>query len=356
MSGTQRDQRPRGRLWFFLLFAPATALEAGAVAVACQGTSPVPGLGPWTAALILHLLAAGVLLPSRPGPKSAAGKRRFYPCLAALLTLFLPAVGLAGVFLAMIVSRSVFHRQGLAKEFVQHSIIPEDEVEMEEVGDVSTFLREELSTEPLLDILNGSDIELKRGAVNLLRRLGSAEAVRLLRKSLSDPSTEVRYFAHTALARLEADFSKRLERAERAARKGSFEALCALGRAYRDYALSELPEGSIRENAVLQARRALEKALAMQPDNLRLRLETAQLSLSEGDHRAARDYFQQAMQDPDLAPASALGLLRAFFETRDWPALAGLIKDIGGMTMPPGTDPLTVIHLKFWSTAEGWSP
>ena len=51
--------------------------------------------------------------------------------------------------------------------------------------------------------MSGDDNDLKRGAINTLQRIGSPEAISILKQSLSDVSPEIRHYAHIALTRLD---------------------------------------------------------------------------------------------------------------------------------------------------------
>ncbi len=155
---------------------------------------------------------------------------------------------------------------------------------------------------------------MKRGAVNLLRRIGSAEAVKLLRKSLSDESSEVRFYAHTALTRLEEDYAEAVEKARfRADKYDSAQSHAELASVYRNYARSGLPEVNMQERSMSFAcehwRKAVEKD-QMSMDYL-LRLAEAYVE----SRKFSEAYISIVSNEtPELEMESRLGVCRTFLK------------------------------------------
>lgn len=73
----------------------------------------------------------------------------------------------------------------------------------------------ELDFLPLVEILAGDDIPLKRGAIEQLIRLGTPEAIAVLMSRRSDPSMEMRFYVNTAINRLKKEFDEELNAARR---------------------------------------------------------------------------------------------------------------------------------------------
>lgn len=65
---------------------------------------------------------------------------------------------------------------------------------------------------PIIDVLGGENIDIKRKAITILARMGSRHAVKLLKHALSDPSVEIKFMAATALLKLENSMRDRITR------------------------------------------------------------------------------------------------------------------------------------------------
>lgn len=275
----------------------------------------------------------------------------YYFYLVGLITFFLPGVGLFASMLSLVFSRRLLEPQGLALHFDKRRHLLDESILLENEDDANDILHSELSSELLLDILNGRDMELKRGVIKLLRRSGSPEAVRLLKRRLSDAEEEVRSHAQKALSRIEKQHTKRIEQARAGAKKVSFESLRDLGLAYERYARSELPDQDQRRHSLEIAVQALEQALALRPAELQVAVEIGSLKLELGESREAVSYFARCMDAPRLQLDASIGLCRVYFENREWKALAATTKQMAAMASPDSEDAYKLVLFKFWAEA-----
>ncbi len=148
-------------------------------------------------------------------------------------------------------------------------------------------------------------------------------AVELLKKCLSDASPEVRFYAHTALTRIESDFAGLIKDAqERYDTEGTPYAGRALARVYRRYAASGLPEDTMLMQNMKDARKLYEKALDADPDDSRLMLTLGNLCAEMKDYMASEKYFRMAVDSAGCQLEAGLGICRALYET-------GRIKELG---------------------------
>lgn len=77
----------------------------------------------------------------------------------------------------------------------------------------SARIAQELDFVPLVEILAGDDINLKRGAVEQLARLRTPDAIQVLMAHRSDPSMEMRFYVNSSLVRIKKEFDEALEAA-----------------------------------------------------------------------------------------------------------------------------------------------
>ncbi|GFM35325.1 HEAT repeat domain-containing protein [Desulfovibrio psychrotolerans] len=303
------------------MFAASLLLEAGGLYLLLSPPRPA-GQQQWLQATALHLLAAAVPLLYRYRPARFPSAGWYLPKLTGLITLFLPVVGISGMFLTVNLTKLLIRPKGLAHEFEQEKM----HLTHLDAGTITRtmddMLREELATQPIVDILLGSDDDLKRGAIMLLKRMKSPRAVTLLKESLSDASAEVRFFAHTALTQLEEDAVERLDKAEELAASGDAALVRAFAEACREYARSGLPEDTMRSYYLAESRKQYLRYMSIERRDHMACVELGHVSLELKDYESALRMFTTALDYPDTRLAGRLGRCWAFFEQRDWVRLS----------------------------------
>ncbi len=272
---------------------------------------------------------------------------RYYMHLFSWLILFLPAIGLIGSALTFFSMFKVMKKIGLVEDYQE-----ETEYSLEKPLYSDTIsLSEEVSIQPAMDILNSEDDEFKRGAVNILSRIGTPEAVRILKRCLSDANPEVRFYAHSSLARLDAAHIAGIKELET---KFDFnidalENNKRLGRACRDYAESGLLEADTVDHYLSLSREAFRQAYILDPEDSGTATILGQLSISENKYNEAEKYFRKTMEAATAFPYDALlGLCQVYYETRDRNTLSEIrrgLNQFGGRT---SGDVDKDILIQFW--------
>lgn len=333
----------RATIRLVVVFCIALTMESIALAILVLAESPVAPA--WlVVAFGLHVAGAFALWSYRYQPAVFPALGYYFPALAGMLTFFLPVVGVLGSFAAMLVSRILMTPQGLAKDFEQSEFHHTEQFIASTWTDANTFLQEELATQPLVDVLQSGDADSQRGAIELLRKLRTPEAVELLRSALSAELAEVRFYAHTALTRLEEEMTSQIEKAQHEAESNTADALLHLAHAYRVYAISGLPEQAMVTYYLEQARTNLREAIARQP-RPETQLELAHVCLDLRAHEEARQTLHPLLDTP-LAPEAMLALCRLHYDTREYHALGQLVPRM--QTPLKGKDMAAALHA-FWS-------
>ncbi|HPG57803.1 MAG TPA: HEAT repeat domain-containing protein [Candidatus Wallbacteria bacterium] len=67
---------------------------------------------------------------------------------------------------------------------------------------------------PIVDLLSGEDIEIKRKSIIILHKLKTVKSIALLKKALSDANVEIKFMAASALLNIENDFKERIKNLE----------------------------------------------------------------------------------------------------------------------------------------------
>jgi len=243
--------------------------------------------------------------------------------------------------------QQVSKRQGLVEIYSSEMKRAARMLGVERVEDMDSFLMEEASVEPILEILKGSDVGLKRGAVNLLGNIGGKEAVGLLKESLSDPSPEVRFYAHATLAKLDDSYTQSIKTAERQTQDEASESFAALGNAFVRYAESGLVEDVVRRQLLDRATRAFEQALDHGVGDGRLLVTLGYLHLSQGELEKAREAFARTPEGPAWVE-SLLGLCEIAYEKRDFTTLHTLRLELASADFK-SEDPMKLVMFQFWT-------
>ncbi|WP_432736733.1 HEAT repeat domain-containing protein [Maridesulfovibrio sp. FT414] len=299
--------------------------------------------------LAAHTLSAlSFILITSAKPRALPGLAFYYPRIAALFTFFMPVIGLCGITLTLLMARVFMRSHGLAEEYREKAYVGQG-IDVDLPKDITEFLYDEVDVHPIADILAGDDMGMKRGAVNLLRRIGSAEAVRLLRKSLSDVNAEVRFYAHTALTRLEEDYAESLDKARfRVQRYDSAQAHAELAITYRNYARSGLPERNMQEQALGLACEHWRTAVQKAPDNADFNMRLAEVCCESRQYREALELYQKSIVVPELELESRLGMCRIFFEMGNYISLYEQVLLMQSRPVPPASDPFKLSTYNFW--------
>ncbi|WP_320005759.1 HEAT repeat domain-containing protein [Maridesulfovibrio sp.] len=301
------------------------------------------------AAIVAHLLCGfSFVLFTVAKPRALPGIAFYYPRIAALFSLFLPVIGLVGVSVTLFSARIIMKSYGLAEDYKEKAYEGSG-TDIDLPTDISEFLYDEVDVHPIADILSGDDMEMKRGAVNLLRRIGSAEAVSLLRKSLSDESSEVRFYAHTALTRLEEDYADALDKAKfRAERYDSAQSHAELASTYRNYARSGLPEVNMQEQSMASACEHWRIAVFKDQENKDYLMRLAESCTENREFNEALHIYRNNLNDPDLEMESRLGLCRIFFEIGNFIALFNEVEQLRSRPELKSADPFKTLIYNFW--------
>ncbi|MBI9111047.1 HEAT repeat domain-containing protein [Maridesulfovibrio ferrireducens] len=337
------------RLWFAAAFLFAYWFETGAFwFYVNRSESPYFVY----AAVLSHTFAALSFFITRPKPRALPGIGYYYPRLAALFTFFMPGIGLLGISMTLFMSRVFMTSHGLAEEYKEKAFEGSG-IDVDLPEDINVFLYEELDIHPIADILAGDDVGMKRGAVNLLRRIGSAEAVSLLRKSLSDENAEVRFYAHIALARLEEDYAQSLDKAEiRTKKYGSAQSYAELGSVYRKYAQSGLPEINIQEQSMKSSCDNWKIASEMVPENTDYLMRLAEIYIESQRFSEAVEIYKSTRSNPKLELESRLGMCRAYFEMGNFIALFHEVETMRAKPELESSDPFKKVVYDFWMNGE----
>lgn len=159
-----------------------------------------------------HLLAAVLVGLGVVRWQRIAGLSQRWTWWVLAWTLLLPGAGwlFAGI-LVLGGWNAIDPQEAVAEEeelVASLSIDPTKSAEMS-----SARIAREMDFVPLVEILAGDDMNLKRGSVEQLTRLRTPEAIAVLMSHRSDPSMEMRFYVNSSLARIKKELDELLDAA-----------------------------------------------------------------------------------------------------------------------------------------------
>jgi tetratricopeptide (TPR) repeat protein len=178
--------------------------------------------------------------------------------------------------------------------------------------------------------------------------------VELLKESLSDTSSEVRFYAHAAMTKIDDAFSQDIKNAEAALDEHDGSSFSALGVACMRYADSGLVEEVMRAQFLEKAVSAFSHAVALSPDDAMLKVRLGSLYLEIGEYAKARECFENVAEGGPGFVEAALGLCKIFYDMRDFDSLYLLRRKLS-MADCADCDPAKKIAYNFWSHSKGAS-
>ena len=242
--------------------------------------------------------------------------------LVFLLGFFFPGIGLPILALAGMVSFGPrLFRQDILTQIKEYVTYRKPDLEdIKSIDDVVSFIQTEIAIEPLVDIMNSDDPDLRRGAVEALSKIKSPPAIRLLKQARADSNLDVRIYANTALSRLDSEKAEALEAAEHKAAQQSDdpEAQIQFAREALDYAYSGLLEPETIPVYVNMAEAPVKRAYSLRPDHAETLELYGRVHLYQGRPEEAAAMFRQAMKMSGDSHAAELGLAESLFDMGRW--------------------------------------
>ncbi|OGR97705.1 MAG: hypothetical protein A2V88_03430 [Elusimicrobia bacterium RBG_16_66_12] len=290
----RKPKRISDKTRFVLLWLLAVGLEVPVLAQIAEQGLAVPPF--WV--VCMHLAGACAMFLAPPREKGWFQPTRHWAEPLGLLALLVPGAGslFGGV---LFLRHPVAHHDKEAYRF-------DDEEEdtsswLASLGTPSAIrqeLSEVLDVVPAVDALVSHDPAFKRGAIEILAKMRSPEAIGWIIRARKDRDPETRFYATSALSRLQSDFDNAIHAAEREMfkRPGDFTAQLALHRIRYDYARSGLLESATSGEMLRQARAWLAAPAERDREALRL-LYLVERQLDPAQALATLDRLAKA--DPD---------------------------------------------------------
>lgn len=191
--------------------------------------------------ILMHLVSVAIF---SLGMYSAStiyrfGSNRNWLITTVILCFIFPVIGfISSCLLFVAISKHLWKRSDAYDDYEKY-ITYDYKPEKKHVDEdrIVEAVSAELMVQPLVDIMMEDDVKLRRGAVNVMKRLPKKDAVRLLKQSLSDKSVEIRFYAAVGLSEIESEINSNIEMAKKEIERvpDSINAYITLANSYSEY-------------------------------------------------------------------------------------------------------------------------
>lgn len=223
-----------------------------------------------------------------------------------------------------------------------------EEVELEGITPARPVsLPLDLEVQPLVDILESSDLQMRRAAVSVLSQQANPESIRLLRGLLLDPQAELCSDASIALTRIEEQLAHVLNDALARwnANPESKERTLDLADQYYAYACSNVLDEESQRAYLTKACELVQQCLAQDDAQAALWLRCVHIKRRLGQKAEALTNVLRALELESNAPEIHSVAMELAFEQHAWDTLLTLAHQ--GQDMMPDSSGV-------WTSLQSW--
>lgn len=160
---------------------------------------------------------------------------------------------------------------------------------------------------PIIDLLSGGDIEVKRKSIVILHKLKTIKSIMLLKKALSDSNVEIKFMAASALLNIENDFKERINNIEdeiAAAEEEGYDKICELrynlAALISKYLMSGLLDDIEQKRLSERMHTLLAAAIADNKNYIEARALLAEEYYKKASYAEALKIVEKAINGPEL--------------------------------------------------------
>ena len=241
----------------------------------------------------------GVLLTSLVFARRKMKSFRLFFYLSFMLGIVVPVIGSLAVFLIYLYRKAYFNAEEAAEDWdisLDTEIVAPVIDEPDHLEDATKYVLENLDVESYSDILKGDNLELKRSVISKLSEDDKKEDIQLLQQTLKDTDPEIRFYASSALKKIEENFQKEFLalKEEISYHPDSLNYNLMLGKEYFRFARSGLADKTSERYYYEQAEKCLKKAYSLDKGNIDTALEYGKVLIQLGQCEQALNCFDEA--------------------------------------------------------------
>lgn len=180
--------------------------------------------------------------------------------------------------------------------------------------------------EPLVDIMNGTDLRLKQSAVDKVIQHPSPLSVEVLRIGLKDSSADIRYYAASGLMQLNDMFQKQITNWREKAKQEpkEFDHWFQLGSTYDQFCYWNLPSEDAQEEFLEKAQSCYERALDLKPFHEKLSCSLGRILIKLNKTDRAYHLLHGALTEHPYSTTILSWLAEALYEGKRYSLLQKL--------------------------------
>ncbi|RJP59545.1 MAG: tetratricopeptide repeat protein [Candidatus Auribacter fodinae] len=227
--------------------------------------------------------------------------RRLFTALGFLYGLLFPVAGNISV-LGMYLYKRLFPVKN--KDLKDDDILVESYVITDPAQQDSRplkeedFIRDSLDIESFSDILRSDNMAMKRSVIEKLSRKDTPDAIMMLQESLKDPDIEIRFYASSALKKIEENFQTHIFSLKEKIKSDPFsqDYNMALSEEYFKFCRSGLLDKSSRTFYLDKSWDVIQNALKSPNSKVNVLLQAGKVALARNDYAEALRYFDKAYE------------------------------------------------------------
>ncbi len=333
MTETTNESKDRPRLkveynplaWFPWILGLLLSL-AGTWILCRQETEVFPWLGVllYVAGAVLTGFGVGLAL-SLADPTAWA-----WGSMASIFALLVGPLGVVIGVSCYLMARGQPTEQPLTEVVkAEMWIRAEEPEEVDELVPLDLKIREQVRTEPVVDLLPYADVQTAIAIVKRLRDRGLRDDVEMIRKVAQDPRPEVYQYAIAQIDRLEKQYSDKIFRTENdlKANPARTELRIELARHYLDYLESGLLDEGLRDYYWELTLSQVFEAMLTHPRGEDLAVDLAHLLQLMGLHKEATEIAEAALKKDPKNLQGQLLVLQTMVERAQAEGKPSLLKE-----------------------------
>lgn len=278
--------------------------------------------------------------------------------LGWILVLFLPVVGIGCTFLiSLFLLYKPLPAGDLLEEFEEHVTLP-DVVSPKQklIDEEMNLLHLCRNAEPLVDMLRGPDLEMKRAILDAIAKRKNPKLIPHILAALKDNRPEIYQLAFAKVTQLQNEYGLKIIRATEAVRKSpeNPEVLNLLSKGYEEYLNSGLVDGSVVGFFQDKLKKVYKKILSLSPEEPQILKNLGQMFLEHKQWKEAEGAFKKALVINPKDLEAHLGLIKVFYSQSVYSEMIEQLHQVKEKTLALGTEanPNLREFIQWWLTAD----
>lgn len=281
-------------------------------------------------------------------------KQKVWIFLAGFCSFLIPIYGMIIFFLLyLLVKYKPLPSGDLLKEFKEHvGIIPK--IKKSEFSYKSNSSKEillaYLEVEPLVDMLDTPDLQLKRAVIEAMAKKKSPKLIAKIKECLKDPHPEIYQYALIKLSQLQEEFAQNLSQNLNIVKQNpdSLRAHLNLTKIYSDYIESGLNDETVEKYYKNCLEEEYKEIIKIFPREIEVMIKLGKLLMGENKSTQALLIFNQCLNLEAINLEARFGMVQCYYNLREYEKMYKEIKNILELNISKKATSKSLLELAHW--------